>query len=417
MKKNFIFLFIIFSFAFFGFFACDDRKEPDQPEFDDNIILHTKWPFALGVAVPGAATSNTTSTHNNALNTNSRQHQFLKHFNVVVAENEMKPDQIMPTTATGSYRWTNADALVNYAKANDKRIRGHVLIWHDQTPSWFFSGSGVSGRATKEQLYQRMENHIKTVFEKYGGTIDTWDVVNEAVNHDQPGPRSDSMYTRIMQDSGLTGMARYEYVIKAFEWARKYADANNGQNVKLYLTDFGIERPFDRGEGAARTSKQADFEALVNYLIQNNAPIDGVGFQGHFRLYDHPVEQISDGIDRFAKIQRDGKNLMVQVCELDFSIFSNAKGEGSNTRIAGSLLNERLSDLAKTYRDFFDMFEKKFEEGKLDMVLIWGISDGHSWLNNHPVPNRVDHPLLFNRNYRAKEAYMALVEDRPDFVD
>jgi endo-1,4-beta-xylanase len=68
--------------------------------------------------------------------------------------------------------------------------------------------------------------------------------------------------------------------------------------------------------------------------------------------------------------------------------------------------------LAQTYRDFFDMFEQKYNEGKLDMVLIWGIADGHSWLNNHPVSGRTDHPLLFNRNYRAKEAYNKLVTDR-----
>ena len=103
---------------------------------------------------------------------------------------------------------------------------------------------------------------------------------------------------------------------------------------------------------------------------------------------------------------------MIQICELDFSIFSNAKGEAGSTRVSDSVLNERLKDLAKTYRDFFDMFEEKYDEGKLDMVLIWGLADGHSWLNDHPVRNRTDHPLLFNRNYRAKEAYQRLIEER-----
>jgi len=155
---------------------------------------------------------------------------------------------------------------------------------------------------------------------------------------------------------------------------------------------------------------------LADWLISVDAPIDGVGFQGHFRLYDHPVEEISAGIDLFASKQRgNGTNIMVQVCELDFSIFSNAKGEGSSTRISSNLLNERLTDLAQTYLDFFEMFEQKFNEGKLDMVLIWGIADGHSWLNNHPVRGRQDHPLLFNRNYRAKQAYRLLVHNRPDF--
>jgi endo-1,4-beta-xylanase len=392
-----------------------EKKQEPEPPFEYNgEELYRFWPFPLGVAVPGANTSNNSlnSTQNNALNSASPQYPLLKHFNVVVAENEMKPDNIMPTSADGSYRWENADALVNYAEANGKKIRGHVIIWHDQTPAWFFNGSGTSGRATKDELYTRMENHIKTVFKKYGGRIDTWDVCNEVVDHDNFGPRSGSKYTQIMEDAGLSGINRYEYVLKAFEWARQYADENGGQNVKLYLTDYGIERRFP-DTPPDQKSKIDGFEELVDYLIEKEAPVDGVGFQGHFRLYDHPVEQISAGIDRFsAKTRKDGKKLTVQVCELDFSVFSNAKGEGNDQKIANSKIEERLTDLAATYRDYFDMFEQKYKEGKLTMVLVWGIADGHSWLNNHPVSGRTDHPLLFDRGYEPKEAFNKLVEDR-----
>ncbi|MCL2444490.1 MAG: endo-1,4-beta-xylanase, partial [Treponema sp.] len=331
-----------------------------------------------------------------------------------------------PSTWTASsFIWTHSDALVNYAKANDKKIRGHVLIWHDQTPNWFFQGSGTAGRATKQELYARMEAYIKAVFEKYGGDIEWWDVCNEVVDHSittNGGARSDSMYTRIMEDSGFSDIDRYDYVVEAFKLARKYADLNGGTNVKLYLTDFGIERRFP---GQDR-SKIDVFEELVNYLIEKDAPIDGIGFQGHFRLYDHPVypddctcnnsnckdHSISEGIDRFSAIKRkDGKNLTVQVCELDISIFSGYKGEIELTRMPNSVLNQRLTDLGNTYRDFFEMFEEKFDEGKLDLVLIWGIADGHSWLNNHPREGRTDYPLLFSRNNKAKEAYWRLVQE------
>ena len=33
------------------------------------------------------------------------------------------------------------------------------------------------------------------------------------------------------------------------------------------------------------------------------------------------------------------------------------------------------------YRELFDMFEQKYNEGKLDMVMLWCVSDGNSWLN------------------------------------
>jgi len=405
-------------------FSCEPGPAVDVLDFDDNTILHTKWPFLVGAAVPGARTSNAdmSSSQANALNSGNPQHPLLKHFNVVAAENEMKPFAIMPSSQpsgnnwVNSYVWTDSDALVNYAKANSKRVRGHCLIWHDQTPSWFFGGS-------IDALYTRMENHIKAVFEKYGDTIEWWDVVNEAIDHDVAGPRVNSGYTKIMEAAGKKGMDRYDYILKAFQWARKYADQyGEPGKVKLYLTDYGVERPFTRGG----TTKQDDFKALVEWLIQNDAPIDGVGFQGHFRLYDHPVDKskcltcngnpscnhdISSGIDLFSAIKKkDGTNIMVQICELDISIFSNAKNEANNTKVSDSVLNERLSDLAQTYRDYFDMFKEKYDEGKLDMVVLWGIADGHSWLNDHPVKGRTDYPLLFNRNYKGKEAYKKLTE-------
>jgi endo-1,4-beta-xylanase len=416
IKKTIVFVLVSLTL---GFFACETEKRQKKGQESEGLDLsfdyngenlYKLWPVPLGVAVPGGNTNGGTG-QNNALNANSSQNQFLKHFNLVVAENEMKPDNLMPSSEGGEYKWANADALVSYAEENNKKIRGHVLIWHDQTPSWFFRGTGAQGRATKTELYGRMENHIKTVFQKYGGKIDSWDVCNEVVDQSSTtngGARADSNYTKIMEDSGLTGINRYEYVLKAFQWARQYANANGGQNVKLFLTDFGIERRFP---GQSK-SKIDMFEELVDYLISNNAPIDGVGFQGHFRLYDHPVSQISEGIDKFSAKTRNGKKLIVQVCELDFSIFSNAKGEGNDKKMSDKNLNQRLSDLADTYRDFFNMFETKYNEGKLDMVLIWGIADGHSWLNNHPVSGRTDYPLLINRNYKPKKAFIKLTEGR-----
>jgi endo-1,4-beta-xylanase len=406
------------------FFGCQDDT-PQIPDFgEDDIILYTRWPFPVGVAVPGSRTSNVGGGIDNALITTNPQHRLLRHFNVVVAENEMKPDNILPASRPDAdpsewtinmFNWEPADALVTYAEANGKRIRGHTLIWHAQTPAWFFQGSGNSGRATIEELYARMENYIRIVFTKYGNRIDTWDVCNEVVDHTAGGPRTDSLYTQIMIDAGKTNMDRYEYVLRAFEWARHYSDLHTPQgepSVQLYLTDFGIERRFP---GQSR-SKIDDFEDLVNWLILNNAPIDGVGFQGHFRLYDHPVEQISAGIDRFSNIIRsDGVNLMVQVCELDFSIFSGEKGEINALTVSSNILPQRLEDLAATYLSFFQMFEEKYNEGRLNMVLIWGITDGHSWLNSHPLSGRIDHPLLFNRSYRPKQAYRMLVDGRPEF--
>src|SRR5690606_10698077 len=59
-----------------------------------------------------------------------------KHFNSISAENHMKPEAIQPTE--GEFTWDEADRLVEYAEANDMRVWGHVLVWHSQTPDWWF---------------------------------------------------------------------------------------------------------------------------------------------------------------------------------------------------------------------------------------------------------------------------------------
>ena len=363
----------------------------------DVPALHSKWPFPAGAAAPGSA-----------FTASNGQYPLLKHFKILAAENDMKPDALLPLTAVTNwnnpgYRWTNADKLVSYAEQNGAAIRGHVLIWHSQTPAWFFQGSGTGGRASKTQLYERMENHIKTVMQKYGGKIDSWDVCNEVVG-DSGGPRpagdpasGGSRYTQIMEDAGLSGMDKYEYVLKAFQWARQYADDNGGQNVKLYLTDYNIEY------GGA---KQDEFYKLAQWLKQQNAPIDGVGFQAHVK-WDWPsVSEISSALDRLA-----GLGLKVQVTELDISLFSyNGEDTTNKKTLTEAERTTRLAAQAQKYRDLFDMFKQKYNSGNLTMVLVWGIADGESWLNNHPVQGRTDYPLLFDRNYQPKAAFQRLVE-------
>jgi endo-1,4-beta-xylanase len=400
MKKQ-LKVFIITALIAAAFISCATKDVTEPPvttnekftgtsAADPNIpALHTKWPFRIGAAVPIEA-----------LSPANPQHGLLRHFNVLTAENIMKAEYIMPDpwTPAGSYRWTDSDKLVNYARENGQAVRGHTLFFGE--PDAFFKGTGRNGRATINELYARMENHVKTVFEKYGGQIGWWDVCNETVGN-SGGPTPDSPYTQIMTDAGKSGMDKYEYVLKAFQWARRYADVNGGQNVKLYLTDYNIE---------SRSGKLTEFLRLLDYLIANNAPIDGVGIQGHF--YDwgsFNVRDFSSAIDSITAKQRGGKNLTVQVCELDMSIFRIS--DAGRTTLSISDVNTRLGEQARRYRELFDMFEQKYNQGKLDMVLVWGLADDHSWLNDF-FETRIDYPLLFDRNYQPKQAYHELVRGR-----
>jgi endo-1,4-beta-xylanase len=47
---------------------------------------------------------------------------------------------------------------------------------------------------------------------------------------------------------------------------------------------------------------------------------------------------------------------------------------------------------------------------KVERVTFWGIYDKTSWLNNWPVRSRTSYPLLFDREYKPKPAFFAVVK-------
>jgi GH35 family endo-1,4-beta-xylanase len=414
--------------AIIGFFviSCSNDSSNDNSNNNDNdndndnentVYLHSKWPFKIGAAVNADVFSGSDD-----------RYPLLGHFNALVAENEMKAGYIMPDqwqnwqsnpayNVTQAYRWSEADKLVNYAEANNTEIRGHVLFWHEVTPEVFFrTGNKSSAYVSKEVFYQRMEQHVKTVFQKYRGRIHWWDVANETVGDDgnprEAGKLADydgkSSFTSVMEASGVTGDDRYEWILKAFQYARKYADENGGQNVKLFLTEYNIEYSFS-------AAKLGGFLRLLDYLISNGAPIDGVGIQGHITLQDGAgyVSSLASTIDAITAKRNPvtNKNLVVQVCELDMSLFA---WDDNRLELPAGEVTTRLQAQAAMYRNLFDMFAKKHSEGKLEMVLFWGIADGESWLNYHPKEGRTDHPLLFDRQYQPKPAFEKLITGPSD---
>jgi len=63
-----------------------------------------------------------------------------KQFSSITAENLMKPEALAPTE--GTYTFEAADALIDFAEANNIQVRGHTLLWHRATPDYFFARGG-----------------------------------------------------------------------------------------------------------------------------------------------------------------------------------------------------------------------------------------------------------------------------------
>ena len=100
----------------------------------------------------------------------------------------MKWDATEPTE--GTFTFTQADAEVAFAQANNMHVRGHTLVWHNQIPAWVFNhadGTPLTNSPDDQALLtQRLQNHITALMTHFGNAVPIWDVVNEPIDESQP---------------------------------------------------------------------------------------------------------------------------------------------------------------------------------------------------------------------------------------
>ena len=297
-----------------------------------------------------------------------------KHFNSIVAENVMKPVSLQPSE--GYFNWTEADKIVNYAKAHGMKLRFHTLVWHNQVPDWFFEGND------KNLLLQRLEKHIRTIIQKYGDKVDYWDVVNEVIDPSQPdGMRRSKWYLIAGKDYIKTAFRVADNELTKHGWRKK--------GSQLYINDYNTHLE----------TKRNGLWNLIQELRQEGIPVDGVGHQTHINIVWPSVKEIVDSIRFFGE-----KGLDNQVTELDVSIYTNTfSSYGSYEAIPRELL------LRQGYR-YKELFEGLKSVGNyISNVTFWGMADDHTWLDHWPI-ERPDAPLPFDIELKAKPAYWGIIE-------
>ena len=98
-----------------------------------------------------------------------------REFERITAEYQMKMNVILPVK--GTYNWSKADQIVNYAVSKGLKVHGHALVWHESTPDWLLNYQG-----TDVQFEQEVKDYITAVVSRYKGKVASWDVVNEGVS-------------------------------------------------------------------------------------------------------------------------------------------------------------------------------------------------------------------------------------------
>jgi len=299
-----------------------------------------------------------------------------RHFGAIVPGNAMKPEALQPQE--GRFTFGQADLLADYADRTGTKLRGHTLVWHQQTPSWFFTDPKDPKRpASKELLLSRLNTHIAEVVGHYRGQVSTWDVVNEVVS-DRSGLRTGD------EGSLWYAIAGADYIDAAFRAARA-ADPD----AELAINDYNLE---------SSVAKRDALYELVKGMKARGVPVDVVGLQGHISIYGPSVDQFRQAIRKFATL-----GVKVQVTELDLSIYSGASEPAKQPSA------DILALQARRYAELFTMFREEARAGRLELVMLWGSADDDTWLDNFPVPGRLDAPLLFDRQLQAKPAFWAVV--------
>jgi len=306
-----------------------------------------------------------------------------KHFNSIVAGNAMKAASLQPRE--GEFNWKDADTIAAFARENGMQLRFHTLVWHQQAPAWFFLDED-GGRmmdetdpdkraANKKLLLDRLDAHIRAVVARYKDDIVAWDVVNEVVDEaEADGMRHSEWYM-------LTGT---DYIKTAFHAAREAA----GEDAKLIINDYNTNMP----------AKRDRLLRLVQDLLAEGVPIDGVGHQTHVNIEWPSGEEIAASIRAFAALGLDN-----QITELDMSVYGGSDRGDYGDALPDGLLEKQ----AERYREIFDALLAVKDH--ISSVTLWGIADDNTWLHYFPV-NRTDYPLLFDKQLQAKPAFWALVD-------
>ncbi len=393
----------LFAFAALNTFA-DEKPATLKDAYKDA--------FKIGTAINRAVTSGQ-GFRRSAEQVNADVALVKAQFNQVVAENEMKWGSLHPRAGKEGYDWTAADAFVEFGTKNNMELAGHTLVWHSQTPNWVFEGThlrpgasaeakpdatppappaagpgarGLGGfrpfnldgpRASREELLERMREHIHAVVGRYKGKVKVWDVVNEAISDGGPSVLRKSPWSEIIGP---------DFIEKAFEFAHE-ADPD----AILRYNDYGLENP----------EKRKKLISLIKQLQEKKVPVTAIGSQAHLN-----VSVTFEAMDQcLAEIKTLG--LPIHITELDLNgATGGQRGTGADigantSTTEGGLVAEADKKQADAYAGIFRAFLKHSDAVKL--VTFWGPNDANSWRSR-------GRPLLFDGDCKPKPAFDAVIK-------
>ncbi len=314
---------------------------------------------------------------------------IIKDFNSIECENETKPDATLnQSQCSGTnigVKLDGAAAIMDFCSKNGIAMRGHTLVWHSQTPSWFFKeGFNANGAWVNEATMDaRMESYIKNMFaaieQQYPDlNLYAYDVCNECMTDDMSRSSQGISWREPGDGNGKSAWVQVygdnDFIEKAFTYARKYAP----EGCDLYYNDYNEYWDHKRDNIYAKAKDLYQKGLLDGVGMQSHVPANATGFAGTDSYIEAMKKYLSIGCD-------------VQITELDISL-ENGKYS--------------LQDQANKYKAIFqaamDWNDNPQSDGRVTAVCIWGPNDANSWLSAG------SNALLYDSNNQPKLAYTTL---------
>lgn len=300
---------------------------------------------------------------------------------LIVPENEMKWQTVRLGPDVFDFR--RMDDIVAWGRTHGMEIRGHTLLWH--RPQWFpdWLNTYDFGARPVAEAERLVSDHIRAVTDRYDGIITSYDVVNEAIDHDRNAP---------IETSLSRAMGSPEAVIDlAFHVAREQVP--EGQ---LVYNDYMSWEPDHR-------KHCADVLRLLEGMLKRGTPVDALGIQSHIEMFAlDPATGVGPYLEREWRRFLDevtGMGLRLLITEFDVK-----------DRALPADVGLRDAKVAEFARRYFDVMMEY--DAHLDDILAWGLTDRFNWLQYFDPARRADglevRGTPYSSSYQAKPLRSAI---------
>ncbi|MGN0425362.1 MAG: endo-1,4-beta-xylanase [Acetatifactor sp.] len=362
------------------------------------------------------------------------------HFNAITFGNELKPDAMVgysvgrcpgteeaelngETIIVPKLDYSRAERMLNKVydwnqeHPDDKiMVKGHVLLWHAQTPEWFFHVDYDKNKeyVDKDTMNKRLEWYIRTMLthftgpdSKYKDMFYGWDVVNEAIGGqpeiyrtDKENPNESLSEDRHGSNSSWWHVYQSnEFIINAFIYANKYAPAD----LELYYNDYGEcdGKKITRIKQLLTAIKEREGEPGVGTRI------DAMGMQAHYDMTEPGFNMFQYAIEQYSSIVG-----AVNISEFDIKARDSYDGSDEAKEEEYQKQYLRYKILATVMKN-----QVKEKGTNISSITFWGTTDKYSWLQNTSnvgggsTKKMSQCPLLFDENGEIKPAFYAFTEE------